>query len=170
MRRFKSVLVEDGEALQNMALYIDMNPCEAGIVADPKDYRFCGYAEALAGMDRAREGLMEVCQTDWSSTSSRYRAHLLVMIKTVAALRAQEGKASLELDVPGEYLSLRTRLACRLRYFVDGKVLGSAAYVSAKAAQLPGDRKRPPLDLEPFGLPGGLCVMDRLVRSDALPV
>jgi len=49
MERFKSVLVEGkGNPLQTMAAYIDLNPVRAGLVEDPKDYRFCGYAEALA--------------------------------------------------------------------------------------------------------------------------
>jgi len=47
--RFKSVLVEGkGNPLQTMAAYIDLNPVRAGLVDDPKDYRFCGYAEAVA--------------------------------------------------------------------------------------------------------------------------
>lgn len=47
--RFKSVLVEGhGSALQTMGAYIDLNPVRAGLVKDPKDYRFCGYAEAVA--------------------------------------------------------------------------------------------------------------------------
>jgi hypothetical protein len=47
--RFKSVLVEGkGNALQTVAAYIDLNPVRAGLVEDPKDYRFCGYAEAVA--------------------------------------------------------------------------------------------------------------------------
>ena len=57
--RFKSVLVEDGHAAKVMAAYIDLNAVRAGIVEDPKDYRWCGYAEAVAGRRRARplEGL-----------------------------------------------------------------------------------------------------------------
>jgi putative transposase len=47
--RFKSVLVEgSGNPLQTMAAYIDLNPVRAGIVEDPKEYRFSGYAEAVA--------------------------------------------------------------------------------------------------------------------------
>ncbi|MFP4157491.1 MAG: transposase [Opitutales bacterium] len=47
--RFKSVLVEGrGNPLQTIAAYIDLNPVRAGLVSDPKDYRFCGYAEAVA--------------------------------------------------------------------------------------------------------------------------
>jgi len=49
MERFKSVLVEGrGNPLQTMAAYIDLNPVRAALAADPKDYRFCGYAEAVA--------------------------------------------------------------------------------------------------------------------------
>ena len=56
--RFKSVLVEcSGNALRTMAFYIDLNPVRAGLVADPKDYRFCGYGEAVAGNAAARAGL-----------------------------------------------------------------------------------------------------------------
>ncbi|PAW75687.1 MAG: hypothetical protein B9S38_00905, partial [Verrucomicrobiia bacterium Tous-C4TDCM] len=49
MDRFKSVLVEDGEALRTMALYIDLNPVRAGLVEDPKNYRWTGYGEACGG-------------------------------------------------------------------------------------------------------------------------
>jgi hypothetical protein len=48
--RFKSVLVEGtGQTLSTMAAYIDLNPVRAGIVKDPADYRWSGYAEAVAG-------------------------------------------------------------------------------------------------------------------------
>jgi putative transposase len=45
---FRSVLVEPSrEALAMVGAYIDLNAVRAGIVADPKDYRFCGYGEAV---------------------------------------------------------------------------------------------------------------------------
>jgi putative transposase len=59
--RFKSVVVEGaGKALGAMAAYIDLNPVRAGIVEDPKDYRWSGYGAALAGRRRAQEGLGKV--------------------------------------------------------------------------------------------------------------
>ena len=59
--RFTSVIVEDEErALRTMAAYIDLNPVRAGMVEDPADYRWCGYAEAMAGSDRARAGIERV--------------------------------------------------------------------------------------------------------------
>src|SRR5210317_856198 len=92
--RFKSVLVEDGHAARTMAAYIDLNPVRAKIVDDPKDYRWCSYAEAVAGKERAREGLQRVMfekestltgekrtfkmLSSWRSVAQRYR-HLLAL-------------------------------------------------------------------------------------------
>jgi putative transposase len=71
MERFKSVLVEDGEALRTMALYIDLNPVRAGLVEDPKDYRWTGYGEACGGSKRARRGLCRVMEAPMDSWEER---------------------------------------------------------------------------------------------------
>ena len=66
--RFKSVLVQgEGNPLQTMAAYIDLNSVRAGLVEDPKDYRFCGYAEAVAGVAEARRGLIQI----WSDYGAK---------------------------------------------------------------------------------------------------
>ena len=43
-----------------MAAYIDLNPVRAGMVEDPADYRWSGYAEAMAGKARSRRGLVRI--------------------------------------------------------------------------------------------------------------
>ncbi len=64
--RFKAVLVEGNpETLMKVAAYIDLNAVRAGIVSDPKDYRWCGYAEALGARkkearERARRAMAAV--------------------------------------------------------------------------------------------------------------
>jgi hypothetical protein len=56
--RFKSVLVDGSPGtLMRMAAYIDLNAVRAGLVKDPKDYRFSGYGEAMGGSKQARAGL-----------------------------------------------------------------------------------------------------------------
>ncbi|MEO0444783.1 MAG: hypothetical protein AAF191_01770 [Verrucomicrobiota bacterium] len=61
--RYQSALVEDSEeALRTMAAYIDLNPVRPKLVADPKDYRWRGYGEAMAGRPSAREGLTRLVQ------------------------------------------------------------------------------------------------------------
>jgi hypothetical protein len=60
-RFIKSVLLEGGEAVAAVAAYIELNPVRAGLCADPKDYRYCGYAEALAkGCPLARQGIATI--------------------------------------------------------------------------------------------------------------
>ena len=61
--RYKSVLVEDGTALRMMAAYIELNPIRAGIVEDPADYPYCGYAQAVAN-NRDRQRGIRTIMTD----------------------------------------------------------------------------------------------------------
>ena len=142
MDRFKSVLVEGkGEPLRTMAAYIDLNPVRAGLVEDPKEYRWCGYAEALGGSRRARRGLCKALGKPvdgWKNadTAAAYRCllhaegHELkdaqnekvvsrgVTTDSARAVLAEKGKLS-----PAELVRLR------VRYFTDGVVLGSKEFV-----------------------------------------
>ena len=79
--RFKSVLVEAKVGvMRTMAAYIDLNAVRAGFVDDPKDYRFCGYAEAVAGRKSAQDGIVQLVEGgrahDWKWTQSAYRETL----------------------------------------------------------------------------------------------
>ncbi len=78
--RFKSTVVEGKEAaLRITAAYIDLNPVRAGIVEDPKDYRWSGYGEAVGGDSEAREGICEAIRGSyggplkWREASREYR-------------------------------------------------------------------------------------------------
>ena len=81
--RFGSVLIEDSEdALRTMAAYIDLNPVRAGIVDDPKDYRWCGYTEAMGGDQRARRSIQQLLaeqfgvELSWRDAAGLYRCWL----------------------------------------------------------------------------------------------
>jgi REP element-mobilizing transposase RayT len=130
--RFKSVLVEASEgAVRTIAAYIDLNCVRAGIVVDPKDYRFCGYAEAVAGNELMREGLGSVCgESTWEKNQAAYRQ---VLFGTGAGPREKGATISAEdcqrVLAEGGKLSLSEVLRCRVRYFTDGAVLGSQAFV-----------------------------------------
>jgi hypothetical protein len=59
--KFGSLVVgEEERALRTMAAYIDLNPVRAGMVSDPADYRWSGYAEAMVGKARSRRGLVRI--------------------------------------------------------------------------------------------------------------
>jgi len=145
--RFRSVLVEGvRESLAMMAAYIDLNPVRAGLVEDPKDYRWCGYAEAAAGEERAREGLrviisaaerVEESRNTLEEALAKYRLWLFnqgeeregttetgaplrrgFQREEVLAVIAQRGRVD-----RADYLRLK------VRYFSDGAILGSREFV-----------------------------------------
>jgi REP element-mobilizing transposase RayT len=137
--RFKSVLVEDQPGVvQAVAAYVDLNPVRAGLVRDPKEYRWCGYAEAVGGSAGARGGLASFHRSaDWAQVGREYREVLLV----TGGAASRSGKVVLdpeeirrELKRQGA-LRLGQVLRLRVRYFTDGVVFGTRNYVNEVFAQ-----------------------------------
>ncbi len=130
--RFKSVLVEGcSRVTAAMAAYIDLNAVRAGLVEDPKDYRFCGYGEAVAGGNVARIGLSYVMEAKtWRKAQGNYRK-MLFGRGSGPQTKGRElpvEKFKEVVKAKGE-LPLSAVLRCRVRYFSDGAVLGSQAFV-----------------------------------------
>jgi REP element-mobilizing transposase RayT len=145
--RFKSILVEPKHrVIEAMAAYIDLNCVRAGICSDPKDYRFCGYAEALAGSKIAKKGLLSVIGGTWPEAQAAYRQ---ILFSIGAGPHEQAGdiseEALKEVMVAGGKLPLAVLLRHRLAYFTSGAVLGGKNFVEQqliKYRQLSGRRKR----------------------------
>jgi putative transposase len=133
MERFKSVLVEDTLDVRSIiAAYIDLNPVRAEMVEDPKNYLFCGYGAAMGGDLRCRKGIMAVMgMTDWEEASAQYRLHLIERGHVEVA--GKKGKVSrdllLETLKQNGQLPRSELLRLRVRYFSDGLVLGTEAFV-----------------------------------------
>ncbi len=140
--RYKSILVQgSANALSTMAAYIDLNPVRAHLVEDPDEYRYSGYGEAVGGSRQARRGLRQVMRSldqagAWSSVHDAYRTLVYTEGQergvgetggpTKPGFRAEQVEAVLKAD--GK-LTMPQALHCRVRYFSDGLVLGSRAYV-----------------------------------------
>ena len=172
--RFKSVLVEPkDEVLRIMAAYIDLNLVRAGLATDPKDGRFCGYAEAVAGHEPARRGIMSVTGlTVWNEAQSAYRQGLFG-----TGTEAHEHKHAISHEDcrrvlrKGGKLPLADVLRCRLRYLSDGAVLGSQAFVAIQLAryrQRTGRRERTAPHLLPAFTDWGDLAILRGLRRDAI--
>ena len=145
--RFRSVLVErDETALLTIAAYIDLNPVRAGIVGDPADYRWCGYAEAVAGNKPARHGLRAILErtsfginrrVDWRSVGPRYRMLLYGHgeERQADARTGQSGRRGMprekvdEVLERGGELSVAEILLCRVRYLTDGAAIGGGEFL-----------------------------------------
>jgi len=127
-----------------VAAYIDLNPVRAALCADPKDYRYCGYAEAIAtGSSLAHEGIRSILDLPESTCSTEldreYRKHLY--LKGAAATEKNPpafelAKAQAVVDQEQGELSLQERLRCRIRYFSDGVILGSHSFVESQCQRL----------------------------------
>ena len=145
--RFRSVLVEQDErALLTVAAYIDLNPVRAGIVDDPKDYLWCGYAAAVAGERTARSGLGTILErtsfgvnrrVTWRTTASHYRMLLFghgearrADPKTGKAGRPGMSRQEVERVLQkGGKLRISDILRCRIRYLTHGGAIGSRGFL-----------------------------------------
>jgi putative transposase len=146
--RFHSVLVEGvGPALAAVAAYIDLNPIRAGIVEDPAEYRWCGYAEAMAGDGRAKMGLrvaveaLEREEVTLQRAMEGYRRYLYFAGEEVKEGDSPDGpcpgrkgfsREEVEAMIQGGgKIPLAEALRHKVRYFCDGQVFGSRAFVNA---------------------------------------
>ena len=156
-QRYKSVIVESGVAARTMAAYIDLNTVRAGMVADPADYRWSGYGEAVGGGakgngKKAREGLVRACMSHkgagfeaerWDEVSRIYR-RLMGMALGRKPGKTQYAGKSLHAVTKNEAemlesednetllpdLGMARMLRTRVRYFTDGAVIGSKGFVN----------------------------------------
>jgi len=156
--RFTSVIVEEEErALRTMAAYIDLNPVRAGLVADPADYRWSGYAEAMAGKARSRRGLVRIIgQMAWPRETAagakpwgseafpkKVETRALVFYRAIlggqgAERRREDGtvvrrglneKVRERLTTANERRLTAEVLTRRVQHFTRGVMLGSRAFV-----------------------------------------
>ena len=157
--RFKSVIVESGVAARTMAAYIDLNPVRAGMVKDPADYRWSSYGEAIGGGakgngKKAREGLVRACMSHqgggfeaekWREVSRIYRRAMGLALGRKGGVAESQRRSQTaatvtknteELLAPKDNetmlpdLGMAGMLRCRVRYFTDGAVIGSKAFVN----------------------------------------
>ena len=140
--RFKSVMVSpDRLALLAVSCYIDLNPVRAGLCTDPKEYRWCGYAEACGGSEVLRAGLRRMLELkEWRACQKAYRVHLFG--RANAALQGEGGglPAAAIARVKGREgeLSLPEVLRCRVRYFTAGAAIGTREFVEEVLRQNAG--------------------------------
>ena len=157
--RYSATAVGAGTAARMVAAYIDLNPLRAGLVDDPKDYRWCSYGEAVAGGKEALAGCerlfrgvdragAKVEEMDDAGRLRRYRMLLaeegeeatpgaentpLQGERKSKRHKRRRGFTKAEIEeilAKGGQLSRAELLRCKVRYFTDGGVIGSKAFVN----------------------------------------
>jgi putative transposase len=145
--RYKNTILESGLAVWDCWKYIEMNPVRARMVNDPADYRFCSFG-AWSGQGKqpfeeslkARalpwlEGLLHVKDLEEVKVELR---------KEFARTKAEERGQSPEvveaaIGKAAEKERFTTRIDRRVRYWVDGLVIGSDIFVKNVVSKARGE-------------------------------
>jgi REP element-mobilizing transposase RayT len=142
--RFSSTIVQSDRffAMEAVAAYIDLNPVRARLVEDPKDYRWCGYAEAVLRCGKMRRNLRHAVSCDNLSDEELLETYRVVLFgKGASAKRGAPSAARIDDGVAravaasGGKLPLPERLLQRVPWFSHGGVVGDEAFVTACLAQ-----------------------------------
>ncbi len=191
--RFKSLVVQPPTtqrssvrstmtAIAAVALYVDLNALRAGMVVDPKDYCYCGYAEAVAGSQLARKGLEFVLgcsesDDNWVQVATLYREMISVRGSRretarndhAAAEKPFSEKTRIRREAGGRQ-GMAELLRGRVRYFSDGVVLGTRRYVDDILSRHRGffGHTRPSIARKLEGVAWGDLFAGRDLRGDII--
>ena len=153
-QRFDSEMIEvsaQSDSLLRVMAYISLNPVRAGIVTDPKDFFFCGYADRLAG------GSVGNCDHDFFDLFCRgieaegvrdkqkhfrevFRAYMLGLRRYKNADSQTLAEFFREVNL-SEELAWDDLFIHKCRFFTKCLVIGSEAFVREKLAKFSGKMK-----------------------------
>jgi REP element-mobilizing transposase RayT len=155
--RFKSVLLEEGNALLACQAYIELNPVRAGIVKYPEDYRWSSLSYRL-GMGKRDDFLSfdevyfdEEKSSDREILSAyRYLVYKAGNIKSLTLAELESGRLEpRKPSIPDEIYNFELKrqfilpkgelLLRRIRYFSDGLVIGSKGFIQKAYNRFGGD-------------------------------
>ncbi len=140
--RFKSVIIETGEALLNCLAYIDLNPVRADLVKRPEDYRWCSLAYHLGTGNRDNFlstdlGVAAFTNKSYRERIALYRAYVYEkggLIDGSVGVIPQE--VLTKERKKGYRLTRRDVFRYRIRYFTEGLIVGSRNFVRETAEKI----------------------------------
>lgn len=133
--RFKSPLIDQlMEVRARVGAYVALNPVRAGIVDDPKRYKWSAFSRALRGCKLARKGICQLMGVDsWLKARRLYQRRLVLS----SEIGREQGKRGLPEHVIKQMqrydggFEIAFLLLQRVRYMVDGLIIGSKSFVEA---------------------------------------
>ena len=135
--RFKNTILEAGLAVWDCWKYIEMNPVRAGLAHTPADYRFCSFGQWCATGEHPYgeavsqhilpflKGLLQIESLEEVRLSLRKE---FARMKAVDQHKGEEATRA-AIAVAAEREPFSTRLDRRVRYWVDGLVIGTEQFV-----------------------------------------
>ncbi len=132
--RFKSVIIERGEALLNCLAYIDLNPVRAGLVERPEEYRWCSLAYHIGAGNKGKFLSTDLGVAAFSPKGYRERINLYrryVYEKGGLSNRLAGGilEEALAKEEKRDNDSRREVFRSRIRHFTKGLIIGSQNFI-----------------------------------------
>ena len=172
---FGSVLVQDLPwFVALVAAYIDLNPVRAGLAELPENYRWSGYAAALAGYADLRAALAGCFRREADESAALAAYRLLLLGRGAAAKGRGTGRvdraALLETVRNGGELAPHELVQLRARFMTCGRAMGTAEWMRTGAGGAALARlRRPPQPVTVEVLDGGeLAVAHRWMGAGGL--
>jgi len=163
--RFKSTLLEDGQAVLDAVLYVDLNAVRAGLVARPEEHE----GSSCFARHEGAGWLVKLSELVGKPKGALREYRYLLYHR--GNVPSKEGQGSipdsvLEAEAARGYES-RGAYSRRLRYFADGVALGSEGFVLGVLGGL-RDSGRYIRRKNPVPQPAGTLVSLREQRSHAI--
>ena len=179
--RYKSVILETGEAVWDCVRYVEMNPVRAGMCADPAEYRFSTwgrfagsgkhpFAESAA---RHLRPFLHVFFGDRARDLTDREVLLEFQSDLARVLTAESGATSEEIAAAQQAArkgsGFMLTVQRRVRYWSDGAIIGSKLFVRNVGAELINRERAPKKKLARSRVSGGDLAglySWRLLRTD----
>ena len=147
--RFKSVLLEEGRALWECLKYVEMNPVRAGLCKDPADYRFCSWGRYCGSgkhpfAEAFEKHLLNCVPLEGNEDIIDAKEAIKFFASEMARVAASERKETPEEEIrkaesnAGKVLPFELHVTRRVRYWTDGAMIGSKAFVERIATDFFG--------------------------------
>ena len=146
--RFKSVLLQKGDALINCMAYVDLNPVRAGIVKTPEDYRWSSFYYHLIKKNKSDWLSLEYAdpyKKSYLNKASSYKEKLIFYRKymyqvgSVEHLKLKDGKIVVDKKIPDKLYDkakekkfqyeFKDIFMRQCRHFSDSLIIGSHEFV-----------------------------------------
>ena len=146
--RFKNTILENGLAVWDCWKYIEMNPVRAGMVKHPADYRFCSFGVWVQSGRHPFEKTLETLLLPvlrgllGVESVAEVRRMLGQEFARHRAEEAHKAPAEVELEIQraGRPMRFSTQAHRRMRYWVDGLVIGSELFVREVMGRVRGSQ------------------------------
>jgi len=131
--RFKSSILQEGNAVLDCMLYVDLNPIRAGLAERPEDWAGSSYYLRDVGEDKWLMPMTEILdELNEKKALEEYRAHLYYR----GYVPTKQGQMAIPTCVieAEEARGFKTRGVYRKRlgYFVDGLAIGTEEFIRSR--------------------------------------